>query len=160
MMRIEWNLKELLGKVKEAKKDWLYKAGAYLRKAARNSIKKGRTIKKTIFNSFGVPQTIVENVSSNQGEPPRDFNGWRRTFHFEVDNTSEIVAVGPIAGRSRIPPLHEYGGTGLIKWREIDRQGKWHTMTRSKQYAPRPTMEPALEKSKTTISKFWTNAIK
>ncbi|MBR4674205.1 MAG: hypothetical protein IKP00_07055 [Victivallales bacterium] len=159
-MRIEWKITELLSKVKEAKKDWLYKAGAYLRRTARNSIKKGRTIKRTIFNSFGVSQTIVENVSSPAGEPPRDFSGWRKTFHFEVDNVAEIVAVGPIAGRNRIPPLHEYGGTGLIKWREIDRKGIWHTFTREKHYSPRPTMQPALEKSKTTISKFWTNAIR
>ena len=74
-MRIEWKITELLSKVKEAKKDWLYKAGAYLRRTARNSIKKGRTIKRTIFNSFGVSQTIVENVSSPAGEPPRDFSG-------------------------------------------------------------------------------------
>lgn len=159
-MRIEWQMAKLLGKVKEARKDWLYKAGAYLRRTARNSIKRGKTIKKTIFNSFGIPQTIIENQSSAPGEPPRDFNGWRKTFHFEVDNTAEIVAVGPIAGKKGIPPLHEYGGTGVVKWKEIDRKGIWHTFTREKHYPPRPTMQPALEKSKATISKFWANAIR
>lgn len=159
-MKLKWYISELMDKVREANKDWLYKAGAYVRKTARNSIKKGKTTKRTIFNSFGVAQTIVENVSSRPGEPPRDFNGWRRTFHFDVDNIAENVAIGPIAGKHGIPPLHEYGGTGTVKWREIDRKGNWHTFRRSRSYPPRPTMQPALEKSKTTVSKFWTNAIK
>ena len=153
-------VKELLTKVRSAKKDWLYKAGAYLRKAARTSVKKGRAHGEWITNSFGRRQFVTRNVHSAPGEPPRDYNGWRRSFHFEVDSMAEIVVVGAIAGRRGIPPLHEYGGTGTVAWSEIDRAGRWHRRTVSRHYPPRPVMGPAYEKSKIVISKFWLNVVK
>lgn len=158
--RILMSPDELLDKVRTARKGWLYKAGAYVRRAARNSIKKGRTEEVMLANSFGRYQRFRRRVHSSPGQPPRDYSGWRKTFHFEVDNASEIVSVGPIAGRRGIPPIHEYGGAGTVRWRELDWHGRWHTFTRSAYYAPRPTMQPALEKSKAAISQFWANAIK
>lgn len=157
---VKMNPTELLTKVKAAKKDWLYRAGAYLRRAARSSVKRGRYQGVWFVNSFGVRQFAKRGIPSAPGEPPRDFNGWRKTFHFDVDNVAETVAVGAVAGRKGIPPLHEYGGSGTVTWTEKDRRGRWHKRTTTRHYPPRPVMQPAYEKSKVVISKFWSNAIR
>lgn len=161
--KVKFNSKDLLKTVKYHKKEWLYRAGGYLRTTARNSIKTRRgkrSLEKFTFtNEFGRTQTEIFWVKSPTGTPPFDHNGWKKTFSFGVDEMAEVVDVGALRGRNRIPPLHEYGGQGIIKYTVFDRQGRRHERTKTHTFEKRETMRPALEKSLHKISTFWKGVI-
>ena len=161
--KVKFNSKDLLKVVKYHKKGWLYKAGAYLRNTAKNSIKTRRgkrSLEKFQFeNEFGRKQNELLWTKSSVGQPPFDHLGWKKTFSFGVDEMAEVVDVGALAGRSHIPPLHEFGGIGVIKYTVYDRKGGKHERQKTHTFDKRPTMRPAMEKSLNKISTFWKGVI-
>ncbi len=130
-VRLDLELGKVLQAAEAAGEKAFRRAGAYLRKVARSSIKK-------------------RSGASTPGTPPNDHRGFRRTFAFYSDRFGVIV--GPIAKRLRwLAALHEFGGTAKVK----NRKNELVTA----RYPARPTMGPALEKSRAGILKMWKNIV-
>ena len=146
---IGWKIKELffdrqavLGRVDAATRKVLSRFGAFVRQAARSSI---RTRKK----------------SSEPGQPPSSHTGLLKKFIFfgyEPDRRS--VVIGPVRlsekGRGEAPSILEYGGTAHL------RQGSGGQATKSKRVRiqPRPFMTPAFEKEQPKLPAMWHDSIK
>ena len=120
------------GKIKAATKKALSKFGAFVRTAARRSI---RTRKK----------------SSTPGNPPSSHVGLlKKLIFFGYDNETETVLVGPhlLNGRSTSgAALLEFGGVGQVN-------GKRATYHRF------PFMAPALEGERDKFPGLFANAVK
>jgi hypothetical protein len=161
--KVKFNSKDLMRVVGKHKKDWLYRAGGYLRKAARSRIKTRqgkRSLEKFEFvNEFGRKQPEYFWTKSAVGHSPFDHNGWKKTFSFGVDELAEVVDVGALRGRNHIPPLHEFGGVGTIKYMVFDKRGNKYERTKTHKFEKRPTMKPALDDSIKTISTFWKGVV-
>lgn len=158
-----FQIDKVLKPVKKAKINYLFRAGNYLRTAAKRNVKVkrgGNDLENFTFkNEFGREQTELFWRKSEIGHSPFDHTGWRNTFHFGVDVNKEIVDVGALDGKNHIPPLHEFGGIGIIKYSVLDRSGKRHERTKQHVFRKRETMKPALERSIKYISSFWKNVI-
>jgi len=114
----------------------LSKFGAYVRTAARSSIRKRKAI-------------------SESGQPPSSHVGTlRRLIFFGYDSAKRSVVIGPtpFGGQAEAPPLLEYGGRA----RRRDRRGRMHTAT----YRPRPFMGPAFEQEKPKLPAMWAGSVK
>ena len=161
--KVKFNSNQLLHVVKEKKKQWLYSAGFYLRKVARNRIRTRqgkRSFEKFEFvNEFGRKQTEGFWVKSAVGHSPFDHNGWKKTFSFGVDELAEVVDVGALRGKNHIPPLHEFGGVGTIKYTVLDKKGNEYERFKTHRFEKRPTMKPALDASISKISSFWKGVV-
>lgn len=120
--------------VSKATRGVLSKAGAYVRTAARSSIRTRKAI-------------------SAPGDPPSSHTGTlKRSILFGYDRSSESVVIGPTnfraadgatGGASRL----ELGGT-------TSRGGK------VRHYAARPFMLPALEKEASKFPALWRDQVK
>jgi len=114
----------------------LSKFGAYVRTAARSSIRKRKAI-------------------SEPGLPPSSHVGTlRRLIFFGYDTGKRSVVVGPtpFGSTAEAPPLLEYGGRA----RRRDRRGRVRTAT----YRPRPFMGPAFEQEKPKLPAMWVGSVK
>jgi len=114
----------------------LAKFGAYVRTAARSSIRKRKAI-------------------SEPGQPPSSHVGTlRRLIFFGYDTGRRSVVIGPtpFGGQAEAPPLLEYGGRARRK----DRRGRVRTVT----YRPRPFMGPAFEQEKPKLPAMWADSVK
>ena len=114
----------------------LSKFGAYVRTAARSSIRKRKTI-------------------SEPGQPPSSHVGTlRRLIFFGYDTGKRSVVVGPtpFGNTAEAPPLLEYGGRARRK----DRRDRVRTAT----YRPRPFMGPAFEQEKPKLPAMWAGSVK
>ena len=110
--------------------------GAFVRTAAKHSIRKRKAV-------------------SQPGQPPSSHVGHlRRLIFFGYDPARKSVVIGPTPFRSEVeaPPLLEYGGRALCK----DRKGKRVTAT----YRPRPFMTPAFENEKTKLPALWAGSVR
>jgi len=110
--------------------------GAFVRTAAKHSIRKRKAV-------------------SHPGQPPSSHAGHlRRLIFFGYDPARKSVVIGPTPFRSEVeaPPLLEYGGRARRK----DRKGKKVTAT----YGARPFMSPAFEQEKTKLPALWANSVK
>lgn len=132
---------------KRASNSALRRAGAYVRRVAMNSIRRG---------------TIVggKMIASKPGTPPRYWAqyglNFRQSILYKVDG--DEVVVGPIAGRhGKLGALHEFGGSQMIDVYDKD-SGKKRSVLAN--YPARPFMAPALARSKRRISKFWEDTVK
>ena len=154
---------DVLKVVKNKKKPYLYRAGKYLLKAARNRVVEHRADSDleefTFTNSFGREQTETFWNKSRKNHAPYDHLGWKNSIRFGVDESAEVVDIGAINGRKHIPPLPEFGETGILEWTEFDKRGNEHKMSRRYKYPKRPTMIPALQKSVKYISSFWKDVV-
>jgi hypothetical protein len=141
--------------IRKAKLKGLSKAGAFVMRRARQSIRSSKKI-------------------SQPGQPPRAHGQklLKRNIFFELDKAREMTLVGPIflnqinrdqdgqPTRGTVPSVLEYGGT--IKILEVFRYGQWRRVDqrsmrrteglpmrlRTVHIAARPFMGPALEKEK------------
>jgi len=141
---IGWKIKELffdrqavLGRVDAATRKVLSRFGAFVRQAARSSI---RTRKR----------------SSEPGQPPSSHTGLLKKFIFfgyEPDRRS--VVIGPVRlsekGRGEAPSILEYGGTATV-----EQKGK----KQKARIQPRPFMTPAFEKEQPKLPAMWKDSVR
>ncbi|HOD83619.1 MAG TPA: hypothetical protein PKG77_19550 [Phycisphaerae bacterium] len=122
--------------VDRATRQVLSKFGAFVRKTARQSIRKRKGVSKP-------------------GTPPSSHVGLlKRLIFFGYDTQKKSVVIGPTPLRDvpEAPPLLEYGGRARRK----DRKGKSVMAT----YRKRAFMGPAFEKEKPKVSTVWANSVK
>jgi hypothetical protein len=113
----------------------LSKFGAFVRTAARHSIRKRKAV-------------------SQPGQPPSSHAGLlRKLIYFGYDQTRKSVVIGPtpLRGTAEAPPLLEYGGRARRK----ARGGKAVQAT----YRPRPFMGPAFEAEKKKLPALWAGSV-
>jgi len=126
----------VLGAVDRATRSVLSKFGAFVRTAARHSIRKRK-------------------AASQPGSPPSSHVGTlRRLIFFGYDPARKSVVIGPTPFRSEVeaPPLLEYGGRARRK----DRKGRNVVSI----YRPRPFMTPAFESEKTKLPALWAGSVR
>ncbi|MBI5725256.1 MAG: hypothetical protein HZA50_14955 [Planctomycetes bacterium] len=128
--------KKIMNAVDAGVRKVLSKFGAFVRTAARSSIRK-------------------RNSVSQSGQPPSSHTGLlKKLIYFGYDAVRKSVVIGPAPLRSEVeaPPLLEYGGRARRK----NRKGKAVIAT----YEARPYMQPAFEEEKKKLSDMWRNSIK
>ena len=122
----------------------LSKAGAFVRTAAKSSIRSRKKI-------------------SAPGNPPSSHEGTlKRLIFFSYDSVARSVVIGPtVHGKGEAPNLLEFGGSvvrtvsppAFFKSKGKPRRVK---MT----YRPRPFMGPAMEKELSDLPKRWRNSLR
>lgn len=119
-----------------AQRKVLSRFGAFVRRTARSSIRKRKSI-------------------SQPGQPPSSHTGLlKRTIFFLYSPNSRSVIIGPVLlGKGTdAPRLLEHGGT-VIRRRRRRRVRM--------QYRPRPFMQPAFEKEyRQHMPQLWKNSVK
>lgn len=120
--------------VDKATRKALAKAGAFIRRDARRSIR-------------------TREGPAPPGQPPHSHKGHLKRFlFFAWDPASRSVVVGPAAlGRANAPPLLEFGGRTTIRTKKGRVQAH---------YEPRPFMNPALEKNRPLLPTLWKDSIR
>jgi len=114
----------------------LSRFGAFVRTAARHSIRKRKAV-------------------SEPGQPPSSHVGLlRKLIYFGYDPTRRSVVIGPtpLHGTAEAPPLLEYGG----RTRRRGRKGR-NVMA---SYRARPFMGPAFEREKPKLPAMWRDSVK
>lgn len=121
------------------KRQALSKAGAFIRRRARSSIRKRKR-------------------SSRPGEPPSSHTGLLRRFIlFGYDRRRDSVVVGPVGFRqSTAPSVLEFGGRSAVESRRRSRRRKKRVV----RIAARPYMRPALEKERSNLPALWRNSVR
>jgi hypothetical protein len=124
--------------VDRAKRAVLARAGAFIRTAARHSIRKRKG-------------------SAPPGQPPHSHEGsLRRLIFFGYDRGTDSVVVGPVGfNRSNAPNVLEFGGKTVVERRRRGKRGR-----RSVRIAKRAYMGPALEKERSKLPKLWANSVR
>jgi len=131
----------VMAAVDNAKRKVLSKAGAFIRTAAKTSIRKRKK-------------------SAPPGSPPHSHEGsLRRLILFGYDKPADSVVVGPVGFKKSTthpaPNVLEYGGDTVVLKR---RRGR--LTARKVKIAPRPYMAPALEKERPRLPLLWRNSIR
>jgi len=128
----------VISAVDGAKRKVLSKAGAFIRTAARTSIRKRK-------------------ASAPAGKPPHSHEGsLRRLILFGYDRATDSVVVGPVGFKKSVAPnVLEYGGETVV----LSRRGGRLT-SRKVKIAARPFMVPALEKERPKLPLLWRNSIR
>lgn len=130
------------GKIDRATHVVMVRIGAYIRRTARQSIRRPNKKKK------GQP-----------GQPPRNRTGLLKyNIYFFWDATRRSVVIGPsyLQGMPRnptIPQLLEYGGT----IRRVSRKSK---RSYTAKYPAYPYMRPARDKEIKVLPSLWRNVIR
>ncbi|MBI5725018.1 MAG: hypothetical protein HZA50_13740 [Planctomycetes bacterium] len=128
--------KKIMNAVDVGVRKVLAKFGAFVRTAARSSIRKRKSV-------------------SQPGQPPSSHTGLlKRLIYFGYDAGKKSVVIGPAPLRSEVeaPPLLEYGGRARRK----NRKGKNVIAT----YQARPFMTPAFDEEKKKLPDMWKNSIR
>jgi hypothetical protein len=125
----------------------LSKAGSFIRRSARSSLRRRKK-------------------ASPPGEPPsvhsQDRVATLKNIWFVFDPRQRSVVVGPLklngsklegSDRATVPALHERGGVAVVKDRRKRRR-------RRAKYAPRPFMGPAMERELPKFEGLWANSVK
>ena len=131
----------VIAAVDNAKRKVLSKAGAFIRTAAKTSIRKRKG-------------------SAPPGAPPHSHEGsLRRLILFGYDKPNDSVVVGPVGfKKSEAPSVLEYGGETVVL-RRVGGRGAKLTSQKVK-IAPRPYMAPALEKERPKLPLLWRNSVR
>lgn len=118
--------------VDKATRKVLSRFGAFVRTAARSSIRRRKR-------------------TSRPGEPPTSWTGLLRKFlFFSFDHHSRSVVIGPVRlnrKQGEAPRLLEHGGPAVRRNRRVV-------------YAPRPYMGPAFENEQSQLPDLWRDSIK
>ena len=137
MKEMFFDRKKVLDAVDKATRKVFSKFGAFVRTAAKSSIRKRKKI-------------------SQPGQPPSSHVGTLKRlifFGYDTDRRSVVIGPTPFRGKAEAPPLLEYGGNA----RRRDRKTK---SIRTMRYRARPFMGPAFEKEKSKIPALWAKSIK
>lgn len=127
----------------------LYKAGAYIRKVARSSIKRKGAARKEPKGEKARQRWRQEKYhqpASPPGTPPYTHvpQGLKESIFFQVEKQAENVVAGPTrAAIDTLGQLHEFGG----------RRHK-------RRYPARPFMGPALEKTQEAVPDIWAGSVR
>ena len=129
---------KVMNAVDRANRQSLSKAGAFVRQAARTSIRKRKG-------------------TSPAGSPPYSHEGsLRKWILFGYDAANESVVVGPVGFRkSEAPNVLEFGGTTTIYRRKGSR-----LIPKRVKIAARSFMAPALEKERPKLPALWRNSVR
>jgi hypothetical protein len=121
-----------------AKRKVLSQAGAFIRTAAKSSIRKRKG-------------------TAPPGKPPNSHEGsLRKLILFGYDRASDSVVIGPVGfARSTAPKALEHGGETVVHSRR-----KGRLVSRKVKIAARPFMAPALEKERPKLPLLWRNSIR
>ena len=124
----------------------LSKAGSFIRRSARSSLRRRKKV-------------------SPPGEPPsvhtQDRVATLKNIWFVFDPAQRSVVVGPLklngsrlegSNRQTVPSLHELGGTAVV--------GGRRKRKRRAKYAHRPFMGPAMERELPKFAGLWANSVK
>ena len=135
--KLFFDKKAVTSKVDAAKRGVLSKFGAFVRRAARSSIRKRKK-------------------PAPPGEPPSSHVGLLKKFiYFGFDPARQSVVIGPVRlsqkGRGEAPHLLEYGGTGTVQRKGKRRQAKIRA---------RPFMGPAFEKEQPKLPAMWRDSVR
>lgn len=125
--------------VDKARRAVLSKAGAFIRTAARSSIRRRK-------------------APSPPGKPPSSHTGLLKKFiYFGYEPDSDSVVIGPVKLNKpgAAPSVLEHGGKTLIHKR---RRGR--VVRRRVSIKPRPYMGPTLEKERPKLPKLWKNSVR
>ena len=126
--------------VDKATRQVLSKFGAFVRTAARSSIRKRKRI-------------------SDPNQPPSSHMGLLKQFiYFAYEPGSQNVVIGPVRLGSKsgeAPASLEYGGPNTVT---TVRRGK--KTTNRVQIAARPFMHPAFEQEKAKLPALWANSVR
>ena len=147
-------------RIRKARTVALRRSAAYVWRVAKRSIRHSTKTEKHVWtDDKGKEHETTRYVASPPGKPPLEHGKWwKSSFHFEVDEGAGEAYIGPIDGRRHIAPLHEYGGEGVIRWtRYISNERVKFQMRHT--FQKRPTMQPALDKSRPRLQDFWKNVI-
>ena len=128
--------KAVLSVTDRATRRVLSKFGAYVRRAAKSSIRKRKAI-------------------SSPGSPPSSHTGLLKRFIlFGYDPSKRSVVIGPLrltrGGRGDAPRALEEGGTT-----QVVRRGRKERV----KIKARPFMGPAMEKEKPKLPQMWRNSV-
>lgn len=146
----------------------LSKFGAFVRRAARSSIKKARQMplselsdeqraaykrRLAIATKQGKPRPKRPLAASKPGQPPRSRLGFLRDFiFFGYDADAHSVVIGPArlngrAGPQALEALEEGGASTTPQGKRV-------------QIEARPFMGPALAKEEPKLPAMWANSVK
>ena len=135
--------KAIVDAVDSATRRVLSKFGAFVRTAARTSIRPAGK----------------KNAVSLPGQPPRSHVGLLRQFiFFGYDSSQRSVVIGPArlnTDSGEIPHILEYGGTTIVK--SLHRGKLKLTPARIE---PRPFMGPALQQELPKLPAMWRDSVK
>jgi hypothetical protein len=143
--------KKVIDAVDRAKRQALSRVGAYIRQAARSSIKNAPFIAR---KKRGEERTDLRRRTSRPGRPPYSQTGLlKRGILFGYDRNSDSVVIGPVflhgrAGRD-VPRILEEGGHSQ---RGRDK--------RTVRIAARPYMRPAMMKELPNIPAAFRNSVR
>ena len=137
-----FDTKKVIDVVDRATRKVLSKFGAYVRTAAKSSIRKRKAI-------------------SAPGQPPSSHAGHlKRLIYFGFDSDRRSVVIGPVPFKQgEAPALLEQDhvpGTMRRVARFDRKRGRRRVMT----YRARPFMGPAFEREKAKLPALWANSIK
>lgn len=129
--------KKVTSAVDRATRKVLSRFGAFVRTAARSSIRRRKSVSKP-------------------GQAPTSWTGLLKKFlFFSYDRQKRSVVIGPVRLNKRggeAPSLLEHGGSAARR----DRKGKRRMM----RYRARPYMGPAFEKEKPKLPQMWKDSVR
>jgi len=169
-VRVFFDSSQLEGRLSRATKNTLSKFGAYVRRAARSSMRPARrqqlremtseererhNRQKKANKAAGRNPPKRRWASSKPDEPPRVHIGdLKKYLFFSYDLSRESVIVGPVprsGAEPDIPRRLESGG------RTVSSFGR--NRGKSINVAPRPYMQPALDKELPKLEPLWRDRI-
>ena len=144
--RMFFDRKAVIDAVGQANARNLSRAGSFIRRAARSSLRKRKR-------------------ASQPGRPPsvhtQDRVATLKNIWFVFERRRASVIVGPLrlgsstlrgSNRSTVPELHELGGSAVLESRKTKQR-------RRARYAPRPFMGPAMERELPKFERLWANSV-
>lgn len=128
----------VIAAVDKAKRKVMSRAGAFIRTAARTSIRRRRG-------------------SAPPGKPPHSHEGsLRKLILFGYDRQSDSVVVGPVGFRnSEAPAALERGGVTTVYRRKNGR-----LVSERVRIEARPYMGPALDRERPRLPALWRNSVR
>lgn len=135
-----FDAKKVMRSVDSATRRVLSKFGAYVRTAARSSIRKRK-------------------AASEPGSPPSSHTGLLRKFiFFGYDESRRSVVIGPTRlnqTTGQAPEALEYGGTSTVV---VRRRGK--RVPTNVKVSTRPYMHPAMNQELPKLPAMWADSVK
>lgn len=131
----------VIARLSKAERRVLGKFGAFVRRAARQSIRRRKG-------------------SAPSGRPPYSHakgNASLKTILFAYDPAEHAVIIGPAGFRKpgSVPKVTELGGRGIV----VSRRKRGAPVVRSVNFDPHPFMGPALKKESPKLPAMWRDAI-
>ena len=161
-LQVEWFFdgQRVLDAVDRATRRVLSRFGAFVRRTARQSIRRPRRKRiseLTLFEARRAAETGRRPfASSDPGKPPRNQTGkLKGSIFFSYDPNEQSVVIAPAVFSGRrggqlrdAPAVLEFGGTAVVqRGRRIN-------------VKPRPFMGPALEKELPKLDNMWRNGVR